>query len=60
MAGDPMHLNPKNKGKFTGKAKRAGMSDTSYAHKVLLSGSGATKKLREEAQFDVNQEKFKH
>lgn len=58
--GRPIHLNPANKGKFTAKAKNAGMSDTSYAHQVLLSGSRASKKTREQAQFAVNAKKFKH
>lgn len=58
--GKPIHLNPANKGKFTAKAKRAGMGVDSYAAKVLLSGSGASKKTREEAQFAVNAKKFNH
>ena len=56
----PIHINPSNKGKFTAKAKSAGASVDSYAHKVLLSGSHASKKTREQAQFALNAKKFNH
>ncbi len=55
----PIHLNPANKGKFTRKAQAAGMTDTQFAQKSLLSGSGASLQTRREAQFDINQKQFK-
>lgn len=58
--GNPLHLNPANKGKFTAKAKKAGASIDSYAHSVLLSGNGASRKTKEQAQFALNAKKFKH
>lgn len=56
----PIHLNPANKGKFTAKAKSAGMTDTEFAHKTLLRGNGTSLVKRREAQFALNAKKFKH
>jgi hypothetical protein len=54
-----ININPANKGKFTAKAKKAGMGVQEYASKVLANPK-ATKKLKEEAQFAKNAKKFKH
>lgn len=56
----PINLNPANKGEFTRKAQAAGMTDTQFAQKSLLSGSGASLKTRQEAQFAINAKKFNH
>ena len=48
---DPIHIKASHKGRFTAKAKKAGMGVQAYAKKVLKKGSGANKTLREEANF---------
>lgn len=60
MRKNPIHINPKNKGKFTAKAISAGMSIDGFAHKTLLSGGKASLKTRREAQFALNAKKFNH
>lgn len=55
-----IHIKPANKGKFTAKAKRAGMSVQAYASKVLKPGSGASAATKKQAQFAKNAKKFKH
>ena len=54
-----IHINPANKGKFTAKAKAAGMGVQAYARKVLASknASPATKK---QANFARNAKKWSH
>lgn len=54
-----IHINPKNKGKFTAKAKAAGKSVQGYASQVMNdpNASPATKK---QANFARNAKKFKH
>ena len=46
-----IHIKPANKGKFTAKAKRAGMSVQAYASKILKAGSGASTATKKQAQF---------
>lgn len=53
-------IKPANKGKFTAKAKAAGMSVQSYANKVLAKGSTASAATKKQAQFAKNATKFKH
>ena len=55
-----IHMKPANKGKFTAKAKRAGMSVQGYASKVLKAGSKASPATKKQAQFAKNAKKFKH
>jgi alpha-glucosidase (family GH31 glycosyl hydrolase) len=49
-----------NRGKFTAKAKRAGMSVPSYARKVLKKGSHASASTRKQANFARNARKWHH
>jgi hypothetical protein len=53
-------INPKNKGKFTAKAKANGMSVQEYAGKVLSPKSKASGALKKEANFARNAKKWKH
>lgn len=55
-----IHIKPANKGKFTAKAKKAGMSVQAYASKVLKKGSNASPATKKQAQFAKNAKKFKH
>jgi Zn-dependent oligopeptidase len=55
-----IHIKPQNKGKFTAKAKRAGMSVQAYASKVLKPSSGVSAATKKQAQFAKNSKKFKH
>lgn len=48
-----IHIDPKNKGKFTQKAKNAGQGVQEYANTVLADKSAPTK-LKKEAQFAKN------
>lgn len=52
-------IKPQNKGKFTAKAKRAGMSVPAYAKKVLKKGSKATAATRKQANFARNAARWK-
>ena len=53
-------LNPKNKGKFTATAKKAGKSVQAEAAAILKPGSKATPLERKRANFARNAAKFKH
>ena len=55
-----IHIKPANRGKFTAKAKRAGMSVQEYASKILKAGSKASPATKKQAQFAKNAKKFKH
>lgn len=55
-----IHIKKANKGKFTAKAKRAGMSVQAYANKVLKKGSKASTTTKKQANFARNAKKFKH
>lgn len=55
----PIRIKPENKGKFTAKAKRQGMSVQAYAKKVM-SNPNAPAGLRKQANFARNAKKFKH
>lgn len=56
-----IHINPKNKGKFTAKAKKAGMGVQSFASKVLNAPKGKySASTRKQANFAKNATKFKH
>jgi ribosomal protein L31E len=48
-----------NKGKFTAKAKRAGMSVKAYAAKVLKKGSKASPATKKQANFARNASKWR-
>lgn len=47
-------INPANRGKFTAKAKKAGMSVQGYAKKVLAPGSKASGSTKRQANFARN------
>ena len=53
-------IKPANKGKFTAKAKRAGMSVPAYAKKVLRKKSRSTAETKAQANFARNARKWKH
>ncbi len=55
---DPIHIKPQNKGKFTAKAKAAGMSVQAYASKVM-NDPKASPTLKKEANFARNAKKWK-
>jgi len=55
-----IHIKPENKGKFTAKAKKAGMSVSAFAAKVLKEGSHASAETKKQANFARNAKKFKH
>ncbi len=55
---DPIHINPKHKGEFTEKAKKAGMSVQAYAAKVLAPGSKASAATKKQANFARNAKKW--
>ncbi|NNN07802.1 MAG: hypothetical protein HKL85_01245 [Acidimicrobiaceae bacterium] len=55
---DPIHINPAHKGKFTAKAKAAGMSVQAYASKVLKDPK-ASPTLKKEANFAKNAKGWK-
>ena len=54
-----IHIKAANKGKFTAKAKRAGMSVQGYARKVLKKGSKASAATKRQANFARNASKWK-
>jgi hypothetical protein len=61
MAKKKIHIKPANKGKFTAKAKRAGMGVQTYARKVLSAPAGRfSASTRKQANFAKNAKKFKH
>ena len=47
-------VDPKKKGVFSAKAKRAGMSTAAYAKKVTAPGSKASKETKDQARFALN------
>lgn len=49
-----------NRGKFTAKAKAAGMGVQAFAKKVLKKGSKATAATRKQANFARNAKRFRH
>ena len=57
---DPIHINPKHKGEFTAKAKKAGMSVQAFANKVLAPGSKASAETKKQATFAKNAKGWKH
>lgn len=54
---DPIHINPKHKGEFTAKAKKAGMSVQAYAAKVLKD-TKASATTKRQANFARNAKKW--
>lgn len=55
-----IHINPKNKGKFTASAKRAGMSVQEFAKHVLANKDKYSTTQIRRAVFAKNSKKFKH
>lgn len=55
-----MKINPKNRGKFTAKAKASGMSVQEKAKAVLAPGSNASPETKKQANFARNAAKWKH
>lgn len=55
-----IHINPKNKGKFTAAAQRAGKSVQEYARQILANKENYTPTLIKRANFARNASKFKH
>ena len=53
-------IKPANRGKFTAKAKAAGMGVQAYAKKVMKKGSKATAATKRQAVFARNAKKWKH
>ena len=60
MAKDSIHINPKNKGKYTARAKANGNTVQQQATKDLAPGSNASPAVKKEANFARNSKKFKH
>lgn len=58
--GGGIHINPKNKGKFTASAKRAGMSVQEFARHVLANKDEYSSTQIKRANFARNSKKFKH
>lgn len=58
--GGKIHINPKNKGKFTTSAKRAGMSVQEFAKHVLANKDKYSTTQIKRANFARNAKKFKH
>lgn len=54
-----IHIKKENRGKFTAKAKRAGMSVQEYATHVLKKGSKASPATRKQANFAKNASSWK-
>ena len=55
-----IHIKPANKGKFTAKAKAAGMGVQQYASKVLAKGSKASGATKKQANFARNAKGWNH
>ena len=55
-----IHIKPANKGKFTKKAKAAGMSVQEYAKKVLSPKSKASAATKKQANFARNAYNWNH
>lgn len=60
MSKSGIHINPANKGKFTAKAKKAGMSVQKYASTVLANKDRYPASTVKQANFARNASKFKH
>jgi hypothetical protein len=58
--GGDIHINPKNKGKFSASAKRAGMSVQEFANHVLANKDKYSSTQIKRANFARNSKKFKH
>ena len=58
--GGGIHINPKNKGKFTASAKRAGMSVQEFARHVLANKDKYSSTQIKRAVFARNAKRFKH
>lgn len=58
--GGGIHINPKNKGKFTASAKRAGMSVQEFARHVLANKDKYSTTQVRRANFARNAKSFKH
>jgi hypothetical protein len=58
--GGGIHINPKNKGKFTASAKRAGMSVQQFANHVLANKEDYSSTQIRRANFARNAKHFKH
>lgn len=58
--GGGIHINPKNKGKFTASAKRAGMSVQEFARHVLANKDKYSTTQVRRANFAKNAKRFKH
>lgn len=58
--GGGIHINPKNKGKFTASAKRAGMSVQEFARHVLANKDKYSTTQVRRANFARNAKRFKH
>ena len=58
--GGGIHINPKNKGKFTASAKRAGMGVQEFARHVLANKDKYSTTQIRRAVFAKNSKKFKH
>lgn len=59
MARKPIMIKPENKGKFTAKAKKAGMGVQEMAAVVLAPGSKASASTKKQANFARNAAKWK-
>ena len=58
--GSGIHIKKSHEGLFTAKAKRAGLSVSAYASKVLKKGSGASASTKKQANFARNARKWNH
>ena len=55
----PIRIKPENKGKFTAKAKKAGMGVQAFAKKALKKGSKASPATKKQANFARNAASWK-
>ena len=55
-----IHIKPSHRGRFTKKAKAAGMSTSAYARKVTKKGSSASAATKKQAVFAQNARKWNH
>lgn len=53
-----IQIKPENKGKFTAKAKQAGMGVQEFANKSLAKGSKASPETKKQANFAKNAAKW--
>jgi len=54
-----IRISPANRGKFTAKAKAAGMGVQAFARKVMKKGSKATAATKKQANFAVQAKRWK-